>query len=106
MNRNIELGQSKDAETNRDLHQWWEEFRQQKKLFESLFEEKICTAPEELQAIHDEMHSLYDKVLNECMVFLFVPIHPLYFTKDANSLGFETRATDRDQEDYLPCQLH
>jgi len=62
LNRNIELGQSQDAETNRDLHQWWEEFRQQKKLFESLFEEKICTAPEELQAIHDEMSRLHEKM--------------------------------------------
>jgi len=62
MNRNIELGQSKDAETTRDLHQWWEEFREQKQLFESLFDEKICTAPEELQAIHEKMKNLYEKM--------------------------------------------
>jgi len=62
MNREIQLGQSKDAGTDRDLHQWWDEFRQQKALFESLFDEKICPAPEELALILGEMVTLHDKI--------------------------------------------
>jgi len=62
MNRDIGLGQSKDAGTDRDLHQWWDEFRELKQLFESQFDELICTAPEELEEIHAEMVHLHEKM--------------------------------------------
>ncbi len=63
LNRDIELGQSKDAGTDRDLHQWWDEFKEQKELFDTLFDEKICTAPEELEEILAELVRLHEKVL-------------------------------------------
>jgi len=62
LNRDIELGLSKDAGTNRDLHQWWDEFRELKELFESQFDDLICTAPEELKEIHDEIVLLHEKM--------------------------------------------
>jgi len=62
LNRDIELGQSKDAEIDRDLRQWWGEFQDQKELFDSVFDEKICTVPEELEAMHAEMTSLHEKM--------------------------------------------
>ena len=63
LNRDIELGQSKDAGTDRDLHEWWDEFKEQKELFDSLFDEKICTEPELLEEIHNEMVRLHEKVI-------------------------------------------
>jgi len=62
LNRDIELGQSKDAATDRDLHQWWDEFRELKDLFESHFDDLICTAPEELEDIHDELVHLHEEM--------------------------------------------
>jgi len=62
LNRDIELGQSKDAGTDRDLHQWWDEFRELKELFESHFDDLICTAPEELEDIHNELVRLHEKM--------------------------------------------
>merc|ERR1711974_548026 len=38
------------------------EFQEQKELFDSVFDEKICTVPEELEAMHAEMASLHEKM--------------------------------------------
>jgi len=62
LNRDIELGQSKDAEIDRSLHEWWDEFRTQKELFDSEFDEKICTAPEELELLHNELVHLHEEM--------------------------------------------
>jgi len=62
LNRDIELGQSKDAGTDRDLHQWWDQFKEQKELFDTLFDEKICRAPEALEEILAELVRLHEKM--------------------------------------------
>jgi len=62
INRDIGLSQTKDAETNRNLHLWWDEFRAQQALWDSQFDEKICTVPEELEELHAEMVHLHGKM--------------------------------------------
>ena len=44
------------------MHDDWAEFRKQKKLFDDKFEEWVCTSPEKLQEILDELERLSQKV--------------------------------------------
>jgi len=62
LNKNIEFGKSKSAASDRDMHQLWDEYRQQKNMFELLFDKFICTSPEKLRTVHDEMQRLSKKV--------------------------------------------
>jgi len=62
LNRKIEAGKSKHYETDRDMHKTWDEYRDLKQHFDAVFEELICTAPDELQKYHDEMERLAKEV--------------------------------------------
>ena len=58
----MEMGKLKNEVVDRDLNQYWAEFQSEKTLFESKFDELICTKPEELRAIHHEMDIFIQKV--------------------------------------------
>ena len=62
LERTIEFGKSLNQVTDRDMHDDWAEFRKQKKLFDDKFEEWVCTSPEKLQEILDELERLSQKV--------------------------------------------
>jgi len=62
LNRKIDAGKSRHFETDRDMHKYWDQYRDLKQHFDSVFEDLICTEPEKLQEIHDEMERLVKEV--------------------------------------------
>ena len=62
LNRKINAGKFKHYETDRDMHKTWDHYRELKQHFDSVFEDWICTTPEKLQEIHDEMERLAKEV--------------------------------------------
>ena len=58
----MEMGKLKNEVADRDINQYWAEFLRQKILFQSEFDELICTKPEELREIHHEMDIFIQKV--------------------------------------------
>ena len=62
MERNINKGKSLQDAADRNLHNFWDAFRSVKEKFESFFDSLICSAPEKLQELYDEMKSLSEKV--------------------------------------------
>jgi len=62
LNRKINAGKFKHYETDRDMHKTWDQYRELKQHFDSVFEDWICTTPEKLQEIHDEMERLAKEV--------------------------------------------
>jgi len=62
LNRKIDAGKSRQIETDLDMHQYWDLYRDLKQQFDSVFDDLICTEPEKLQEIHDEMEDLVKKV--------------------------------------------
>ena len=62
LNRKIDAGKSRHIETDNDMHHYWDHYRDLKRQFDSVFDDLICTEPEKLQEIHDEMEDLVKKV--------------------------------------------
>jgi len=62
LNRKIDEGKSRHFATDRDMHQFWDSYRQLKLHFDSVFEDWICQAPEQLQEIHNELEHLANEV--------------------------------------------
>lgn len=62
LNQKITEGKSRHFATDRDMHKMWDSFRQLKMHFDSVFEQWICDAPEQLQHIHDELEHLANEV--------------------------------------------
>ena len=58
----MEMGKLKNEAADRDINQYWAEYNRNMELFNSQFEELICTKPEELRAIHSEMDHFIQKV--------------------------------------------
>ena len=58
----MEMGKLKNEAADRDINQYWAEFQRQKTLFESEFDDLICTKPEELREIHHEMDIFIQRV--------------------------------------------
>merc|ERR1712029_343033 len=60
----IEKGKFEKDATDRELYQYWGDFRDQEKIFNENFDKWICTENEtELRAIHSEMDRLVQKAL-------------------------------------------
>lgn len=62
LNRKIDAGKSKHFETDRDMHELWDQYRELKQHFDGIFEEWICTSKDQLQEIHDELEHLAKEV--------------------------------------------
>jgi len=62
LNRKISAGKFRHFETDRDMHQFWDQYRELKKHFDAVFDELICTDPDQLQEIHNEMERLVEEV--------------------------------------------
>lgn len=58
----IQEGTSATEATDQDMHQYWEAFRNQKALFESQFDNLICTDADKLKEMHAEMERLGKEV--------------------------------------------
>jgi len=58
----IETGKSSNVETDRHMHLSWDEFRRVKSEYESLFDELICTDPDHLRGMHEELDRLSKEV--------------------------------------------
>ena len=62
LNRKIDAGKSKHSVTDRDMHVLWDQYRELKQHFDAIFDEWICSSPEQLQEIHDELERLVKEV--------------------------------------------
>ena len=58
----IEMGKAQSYTADRDLHEYWSEFDAKRELFDSTFDDLICTKPEDLREIHNEMNISIQKV--------------------------------------------
>ena len=58
----IETGKSSNDVTDRHMHLSWDSFRQLKSEYESLFDELICTDPDRLRGMHEELDRLSKEV--------------------------------------------
>ena len=58
----IETEKSTNDETDRHMHLSWDTFRQLKSEYESLFDALICTDPDRLRDMHEEMDRLSKEV--------------------------------------------
>ena len=62
LERNIDQGKSLQDAAERDLHKFWDAFRSAKTQFENFFDSLICSAPDQLKTIWEEMKKLAEKV--------------------------------------------
>jgi len=58
----IETEKSTNDETDRHMHLSWDNFRRLKSEYESLFDELICTDPDRLRGMHEELGRLSKEV--------------------------------------------
>jgi len=58
----IEVGKTKKDITDRDMHKFWDEFRQELAMFNANFTELICTSPDQLRTSHQKMDHLCKEV--------------------------------------------
>ena len=61
LEKTMEYGKSVNEATDRDKHDNWA-FRAMKKTFDEKYEEWVCTTPEKLKALIDEMEKLSNEV--------------------------------------------
>ena len=92
LKRVIEIGQYKDGATDRDMNVYWTEFSTKLELFKSKFDEWICTRPDDLRVIHNEMNHFIEKVNGRVPIFFQNFLSTLEFS-DGDGLAPETKAT-------------
>jgi len=62
LNKLIKNSKSKNLETDRDMHETWNNFRAKKAEFESIFDAKICTDPDILRQYHEDLEKMVNEV--------------------------------------------
>jgi len=103
----MEMGKLKNEVVDRDINQYWAEFQSEKTLFESKFDELICTKPEELRAIHHEMDIFIQKTVmawhlkQEQLVELNEILHHENYTDTALAKGDETAEVCAGLNEYI-----
>ena len=63
LNKLIRNSKSKNLETDRDMHETWNNFRAKKAEFESIFDAKICTDPDVLRQYHEDLEKMVNEVI-------------------------------------------
>lgn len=74
LEKTMEFGISLNEVTDRDMHDDWAKFKELKKQFDDKFEEWICTSPEKLKKILDEMERLHTKVSCKMLQCIFLNV--------------------------------
>jgi len=103
----MEMGKLKNEVVDRDINQYWAEFQSEKTLFESKFDELICTKPEELREIHHEMDIFIQKTVmawhlkQEQLVELNEILHHENYTDTALAKGDDTAEVCAGLNDYI-----
>jgi len=62
LNKVIETGKSSNVETDRHMHLSWDQFRRIKEDYERLFDQLICTDPDRVRSMHEELVMLSKEV--------------------------------------------
>lgn len=93
LNQVIESSRSTNVETDRHMHLDWDSFRELKEEFDAKFEELICTDPDQLTTMQEELDRLSKRVelgwelKQEQLVELEIILHDENYTASGLSTG-------------------